>query len=171
MTSVVELYEALTSAEDDRARAKVIAEAFERLEDRYPHLPELATQGHLRETELRLQKEIEQVRLEIEQVRGEIRETEGRLQLEIEQVRGDIRETEGRLQLEIAQVRLEIRETGGRLQKEIEQVRLQIVQLGGEIAEAKVGIIKWTVGWTGGLLLAQAGLILGGLKLLFPVGG
>ena len=121
MTSVVELYEALTSAEDDRARAKVIAEAFERLEDRYPHLPELATQGHLRETELRLQKEIEQVRLEI-------------------------RETEGRLQLEIARVR-------------------------AEIAEAKVGIIKWTVGWTGGLLLAQAGLILGGLKLLFPVAG
>jgi len=68
MTSVVELYEALTSAEDDRARAKVIAEAFERLEDRYPHLPELVTQGHLRETELRLQKEIEQVRLEIGEV-------------------------------------------------------------------------------------------------------
>jgi hypothetical protein len=128
MTSVVELYEALTSAEDDRARAKVIAEAFERLEDRYPHLPELVTQGHLRETELRLQKEIEQVRLELEQVRGEIRATEGRLRLELEQVRG-------------------------------------------EIAAAKVGIIKWTVGWTGGLLLAQAGLILGGLKLLFPAGG
>ncbi|MGD2020274.1 MAG: DUF1640 domain-containing protein [Thiohalocapsa sp.] len=128
MTSVVELYEALTSAEDDRARAKVIAEAFERLEDRYPHLPELVTQGHLRETELRLQKEIEQVRLELEQVRGEIRETEGRLRLQLEQVRG-------------------------------------------EIAATKVGIIKWTVGWTGGLLLAQAGLILGGLKLLFPAGG
>ncbi len=128
MTSGVELYEALTSAEDDRARAKVIAEAFERLEDRYPHLPELATQGHLRETELRLQKEIEQLRLEIEQVRFEIREAEGRLQLEIAHVRG-------------------------------------------EIAEAKVGIIKWTVGWTGGLLLAQAGLILGGLKLLFPAAG
>ena len=103
MTSVVELYEALTSAEDDRARARVIAEAFERLEDRYPHLPELATQGHLRETELRLQKEIEQVRL--------------------------------------------------------------------EIAEAKAGIIRWTVGWTGGLLLAQAGLILGGLRILFPAPG
>ena len=103
MTSVVELYEALTSAEDDRARARVIAEAFARLEDRDPHLPELATQGHLRETELRLQKEIEQVRL--------------------------------------------------------------------EIAEAKAGIIRWTVGWTGGLLLAQAGLILGGLRILFPAPG
>ena len=135
MTSIVELYEALTSAEDDRARARVIAEAFERLEDRYPHLPELATQGHLRETELRLQKEIEQVRLEIAQVRGEV-----------EKVRGETREIEGRLRLELEKVR-------------------------GEIAEAKAGIIRWTVGWTGGLLLAQAGLILGGLRMLFPAPG
>jgi len=76
MASVVELYEALASAPDDRARARVIAEAFERLEERYPHLPELATQQHLRETELRLQREIEQVRadltLQIEQPRGEV---------------------------------------------------------------------------------------------------
>ena len=77
MSSVVELYEALASAPDDRARARVIAEAFERLEERYPHLPDLATQQHLRETELRLQREIEQVRanltLQIEQLRGEVK--------------------------------------------------------------------------------------------------
>jgi hypothetical protein len=77
MPSVVELYEALASAPDDRARARVIAEAFERLEERYPHLPDLATQQHLRETELRLQREIEQVRadltLQIEQLRGEFK--------------------------------------------------------------------------------------------------
>jgi len=83
MTSSVALYEALTSATDDRARARVIAEAFERLEERYPHLPDLATQAHLRETELRLQKEIEQVR-------AELRETELRLQKEIEGVRREI---------------------------------------------------------------------------------
>lgn len=77
MPSVVELYEALASAPDDRARARVIAEAFERLEERYPHLHDLATQQHLRETELRLQREIEQVRvnltLQIEQLRGEVK--------------------------------------------------------------------------------------------------
>jgi hypothetical protein len=71
------LYEALASAPDDRARARVIAEAFERLEERYPHLPDLVTQGHLRETELRLQKEIEQLRgdltLRIEHLRGEMK--------------------------------------------------------------------------------------------------
>jgi ribosomal protein S12 methylthiotransferase accessory factor YcaO len=94
MRSSVALYEALTSATDDRARARVIAEAFERLEERYPHLPDLATQAHLRETELRLQKEIEQVRAElkadIEQIRAELRETELRLQKEIEGVRREI---------------------------------------------------------------------------------
>jgi fructoselysine-6-P-deglycase FrlB-like protein len=87
MSSVVELYEALSNAPDDRTRARVIAEAFERLEDRYPHLPELATQGHVRESELRLQKEIEQVqanlKLEIEQLRAE-------LKLDIERVKSDL---------------------------------------------------------------------------------
>ncbi|SDX18952.1 DUF1640 domain-containing protein [Thiocapsa roseopersicina] len=87
MSSVVELYEALASAPDERARARVIAEAFERLEERYPHLPELATQGHLRESELRLTREIEQVRadltIRIEQLRGEVK-------TEIEQLRGEV---------------------------------------------------------------------------------
>jgi hypothetical protein len=50
MGSVVELYEALACAPDERARARVIADAFEQL------------RGELRETELRLQKEIERSR-------------------------------------------------------------------------------------------------------------
>ena len=83
MGSVVALYEALASAQDERARARVIAEAFEGLEERYPHLPDLATQGHLRESELRLRKEIELVR-------SELKETELRLQKEIAQVRADL---------------------------------------------------------------------------------
>jgi hypothetical protein len=94
MNSSVALYEALTSAPDDRARARVIAEAFERLEERYPHLPDLATQGHVRESELRLQKEIEQLRgevsIDIEQLRGEVKTVELTLRKEIEQVRVEI---------------------------------------------------------------------------------
>ncbi|NEX22910.1 DUF1640 domain-containing protein [Thiorhodococcus mannitoliphagus] len=65
MSSSVALDEALATAPDERARAKVIAEAFEQLEERYPNLSNLATQGHVRETELRLQKEIEQVRADL----------------------------------------------------------------------------------------------------------
>ena len=101
MSSSVALYEALTNAPDERARARVIAEAFERLEERYPHLPELATQGHVRESELRLQKEIEQIRAEIEQVRAELKhdieQLRAALQLDIEQVRGDVARTKNDL--------------------------------------------------------------------------
>jgi hypothetical protein len=99
MASVVELYEALASAPDDRARARVIAEAFERLEERYPHLPDLATQQHLREAELRLHREIEEVRanltLQIEQLRGEVRvhieQLRGEVRAQIEQLRGEVK--------------------------------------------------------------------------------
>ena len=159
MSSSVALYEALTNAPDDRARARVIAEAFERLEERYPHLPELATQGHVRESELRLQEEIEQVRAalreselrlqeEIEQVRAALRESELRLQKEIEQVRAE-------LKLDIEQVRTALRESELRLFKEIEQVR-------GEVARTKVDLLKWIVP----MMFAQVAAIAALVKLL-----
>jgi hypothetical protein len=62
----------------------VIAEAFERLEERYPHLPDLATQGHVRESELRLQRDIEQVRADL---KGDIEQVRADLKGDIEQVR------------------------------------------------------------------------------------
>jgi len=118
MSSVVALYEALTSAPDERTRARVIAEAFERLEERYPHLPDLATQGHLRETELRLHKDL--------------RETELRLQKEIEQVRAtltlDIEQLRAQLTADIEQVRAE-------LKLDIERVR-------GEVVRTKLDLLK-----------------------------
>ncbi|MBK1733661.1 DUF1640 domain-containing protein [Thiococcus pfennigii] len=118
-----------------------MAEAFERLEERYPHLPELATQGHVRESELRLQKEIEQVRAEIERVRAE-------LKLDIEQVRSALRESELRLQKGIEQVRAE-------LKLDIEQVR-------AEVARTKVDLLKWIVP----LMFAQVAAIAALVKLL-----
>jgi hypothetical protein len=69
---VIDLHHGLLDAKDDRTRAKIIASAFESLEDRYPELRDMATAGGVRETELRLQKEIEQVRLRIEEVRADL---------------------------------------------------------------------------------------------------
>ena len=155
MNSSVALYEALTSAPDDRARARVIAEAFERLEERYPHLPDLATQGHVRESELRLQKEIEQVRTEL-------RESELRLQKEIEQVRTELRESELRLQKEIEQVRTELRESELRTQKELKQLDLKIEQVRAEIITTKWDLLKWLVP----LMFAQVAAIAALVKLL-----
>ena len=97
MTSAVQLYEALATAPDDKTRAKLIAEAFERLEERYPHLPDLVTHVHLRETELRLLGEIEQVRKETQEVRKET-----------EQVRKEIELVRAELKIEIAHVKTDL---------------------------------------------------------------
>ncbi|WP_142810902.1 DUF1640 domain-containing protein [Tepidiphilus olei] len=83
MGAALKLYEELLEAGEDKRRAKLIAEAFEALEARYPDLRDVATHAHLRETELRLLREIETLRLEtrkeIEGVRLEIKNVEVRL--------------------------------------------------------------------------------------------
>jgi hypothetical protein len=131
MGSVVELYEALASAPDERARARVIAEAFEGLEERYPQLPDLATRGDIRETELRLKKEIEQVRADLE--------------AKIAQVSAD-------LEAKIARVSADLRATELRLLKEIEQVR-------GEVARTKLDLLKWIIPLMMGQVVAIAALV------------
>jgi gas vesicle protein len=142
MSSVVELYEALASAPDERARARVIAEAFERLEERYPHLPELVTQGHLRESELRLTREIEQLRadltIRIEQLRGEVK-------TEIEQLRGEVK-------TEIEQLRSE--------------VKTEIQQLRGEMTTAIERSRNTLLLWLIPLMFAQVGAMAALVKLL-----
>ncbi len=90
MSAALRLYEQLTEAKDDKTRARLIAEAFDELEARFPQLADLATQGHIRESELRLQKEIEVVR-------KDIKEVEGRLLKEIGQIRVDAKALEVRL--------------------------------------------------------------------------
>jgi chromosome segregation ATPase len=137
MNSVIDLYDKLRLAPDDNVRARVIAEAFEALENRYPHLQYLVTTRDLSETELKLTKEIEAVRLQTEAVRSELKETELKLAKEIETVRAELKETELKLTKEIEAVRLqteairsELKETELRLTKEIEAVRS--------------GIIKWS---------------------------
>ncbi len=83
VTSAVDLYDKLLNATDERTRARILAEAFEALEERFPNLSETATRRELSETELRLTKEIEQIR-------GEIKELELKLTREIEQVRVEL---------------------------------------------------------------------------------
>jgi chromosome segregation ATPase len=160
MGSVVELYEALASAPDDRARARVIASAFERLEERYPHLPDLVTNQHLRETELRLQKEIEQVRADlvvrIEQLRGEVK-------TEIEQLRGDVKteieQLRAEVKTEMEQVRADLRETELRLQKEIQQLRGEVMTA---IERSRNTLLMWLIP----LMFAQVGALTALVKLL-----
>jgi hypothetical protein len=135
MSVALRLYEQLTEAGEDQRRAKVIAEAFEQIEERSPNFRELATQGHVRESELRLQKEIKEVELRLQK---EIKEVELRLQKEIEGVRLEIKEAELRLRKEIEGVRLEIKEVEVRLVNTIHRQTVWVIGAVGAI----VGLIR-----------------------------
>jgi len=130
MSAALRLYEQLTEAKDDKTRARLIAEAFDELEDRFPQLADLATQGHVRESELRLQKEIKEAE---GRLRKEIVELEGRLRKEIEVVRKEIKEVEGRLLKEIEQVRLETKALEVRLTQSIHRQTMWIIGAVGAI--------------------------------------
>ena len=124
MSAALKLYEQLTEAKDDKTRARLIAEAFDQLEARFPQLSDLATQGHVRESELRLQKEI--------------KELEGRLRMEVEQIRLEIKEAEGRLRKEVEQIRVEVKALEVRLTRAIHRQTLWVVGAVGTV----VGLIR-----------------------------
>ncbi len=162
--SLIDLYDRLANAPDERTRARVIAEAFEMLESRYPHLPDLATRQNLSETELKLLKEIELVR-------AELKETELRLAKEIEQVRAE-------LKLEVEQLRselkLEIEQVRADLKREIEQVRAEMKveiakvrgDLGRDIERTRASLLQWSfLFW-----LTQFAAIVTLLWRLWPLG-
>jgi IMP dehydrogenase/GMP reductase len=119
MSAALRLYEQLTEAKDDKTRARLIAEAFDELEARFPQLADFATEGHVRESELRLQKEIEGVRKEIKELEGRIRK--------------EITEAESRLRKEIEQIRLETKALEVRLTQAIHRQTIWIVGAVGAI--------------------------------------
>ncbi|NBC13673.1 MAG: DUF1640 domain-containing protein [Gammaproteobacteria bacterium] len=125
MSAALDLYAKLTEATDDKERARIIADAYDALDARFPQLNDLATQGHVRESELRLQKEIKEV--------------EGRLQKEIKEV-------EARLQKEIKELELQIREVEARLQEQIKGVELQIKQVEVNLHQAMAAQTRWLLG-------------------------
>ena len=141
------LYRKLHEAQNDDARSHAIAEAFSELEERFPGLKDTATRQNLSETELRLQKEIDLIRLEIKQVEGNLRK-------EIEQVRLEIKQVEGNLRKEIEQVRLEIEQ----VRLEIEKTRTDMKQIELEMAKAMHRQTLWVVG--------SIGTIIAGIRLL-----
>jgi hypothetical protein len=88
MGYALKIYEAFREYGEEKA--KVLAETFEELEKRYPQILDMVTKRDLSETELKLIKEIEQVRLEVEEVRKEIKEVELKLTKEIEEIRNGV---------------------------------------------------------------------------------
>ena len=135
MGYALKIYEAFQDL--GKEKASILAEFVEYIESQ-----KAATSGELKETELRLQKKIEGVRLE--------------LQKEIEHVRKELRETELRLQKEIEGVKLG-------LQKEIEQVRLEVEKVRAELSEkiekVKADLVKWMFLFWTGQVIALIGIL------------
>ena len=122
MGVALKLYEQLTDAGEDKARARLIAEAFEALESRYPDFKDMATQGHVRESELRLQKEIKEVEARLTK---DIKEVEARLTK-------DIKELEAKLTKGIKDVEV-------RLTQAIHRQTIWVVVAVGGVT----GLIRW----------------------------
>ena len=143
MGLALRLYEQLTETTDERVRLRLIADAIGELEEGWPRAGEIARSGDVRESELRLQREIEVVRKEIKEVeltlQKEIKEVELTLQKEIEGVRKEIKEVELTLQKEIEGVRKEIKEVELTLRKEIKEVELTLRK---EIKEVELNLQK-----------------------------
>ena len=118
MAVALRLYEQLTAAQDDQTRARLIAEAFEEMENRYPQIKDMATQEHVRVTELRLVREIELIRQEVKAL-------EAKLSLEMKEI-------ESRLSLEI---------------RALDNKRaLEAKGLEVKIAESRAELVRWVVG-------------------------
>ncbi|WP_058557710.1 hypothetical protein [Thiohalocapsa sp. ML1] len=158
MSIALKLFEQLTETTDERERLRLIADAIGTLEDSWPRPADIARAGDVRESELRLQKEIESVR-------KEIRESELRLQKEIESVRKEIEVVRREIEVvrrEIEVVRKEAAESEARLRKEIEQIRLETERVRGEIRGVETrlhqALHRQTI-WIIGAVGAVAGLI------------
>ncbi len=136
MSLALKVYEAF---KDDEPKARVLAEAFEQLEQRIP--PNIATVEHLRENTRQLELKIESVRREIEQLRGEFQTTRLELEKQIEELRGDFQTTRPEIE------------------KQLQELRGHVV---AEVAPAKVAVIQWVCG----LLLAQLGALAALIKFL-----
>jgi predicted nucleic acid-binding Zn-ribbon protein len=130
----------------EEEKSELIENFIEEIKKEYPELKYHATKEDLKNTELKLTKEIEEVRKEIKEVElklsKEIEEVKLNLSKEIEEVRKEIKEVELKLSKEIKEVEL-------KLTKEIEEVRK-------EIKDTKFSILKWQFAFW----LAQMGVLL-----------
>ncbi|MDD3433708.1 MAG: hypothetical protein PHW05_07975 [Tepidiphilus sp.] len=155
MGAALKLYEELLDAGEDKRRAKLIAEAFEALEARYPDLRDLAAHTHLRETELRLLREIEAIRLEIKEVDANLRKDIESVRLEMKEVEANLRKDIEAIRLEMKEVeanlRKEMHEIDASLRKEIEGVRLEIKNVEVRLTQAIHRQTVWVILAIGGI--------------------
>jgi len=136
---------------NEEEKSELIAEFIKGINEEYPELKYHATKSDVKETELKLTKEIENTRKEIKELdlklTKEIKQVEAELTKEIENTRKEIKELDLKLTKEIKEIeagltkeientRKEIKEIEAGLTKEIENTRK-------EIKETKFVMLKW----------------------------
>ena len=165
MSSSIAFYEQLLAAGDDRERARIIAEGFERLEDRYPELRDLATSTELGETRHVLQGQIRDTGSRLE---NHINDVETRLESRINDVEtrleGRINDVETRLGGRINDVETEL---GGRIngvETRLGKLEVEIGKLRSEVMAAmEAGFMRQQgtlLRWMSGLFLGQLAMVL-----------
>jgi hypothetical protein len=90
MTTAQQLYERLTQAGEEEARARILADAIGGIEERWMSFDALATKAQVSDVELRLTKEIETLRKETHEMDArlteKIHEMDGRLSREMKEL-------------------------------------------------------------------------------------
>ena len=141
-------------SEEDKA--KIIAEGFAELEVRYPDLANVSTKDELKNSELRLTKEIKELDVKIKdldvKLTKEIKEVEAKLTKEIKELDAKIKDLDVKLTKEIKELDVKIKELD--------------VKLTTEIKDSKVEIIKWVSGMLFVQVVAIAGLFFTAIKLI-----
>jgi len=134
-------------------KSEIVSELIEGINSEYPELKYHATKSDVKETELRLTKEIENTRKEIKELdvklSTEMKELDARLTKEIENTRKEIKELDTKLSKEI-------KELDVKLSREIKELDVKLTK---EITISKVTTIKWIVG----MFIAQTSIIIGAI--------
>jgi len=116
----------------EEEKSELVEDFINEIKKEYPDLKYHSTKEDLKNIELKLTKEIEQVRKEIKEVdlrlTKEVKSVELRLSKEIEQVRKEIKEVEAKLTKEIEQIRKEIKEVELKLENKIENVKFTMLK-------------------------------------------
>ena len=152
--NTLEAYEMLKKVQFTDEQSREIVRLFVKVHETEPASrqdladAESNIKSEFKQTELRLQKEIEEIRKETQGIRLEITNTEMKFSKEIEEVRLEIKNTEMKLSKEIEGVRLEIKDLDTKLSVQLESIHSNFVR------------------WLIGTAIASGGLFLTALKLI-----
>jgi len=146
----ISVYEALVSKDlSEEEKAKIIAEAIDTLSKEFPNLKHVATHKDISETELKLIKEIEQIRAEIKQLDLKIEQVQqetANINQEIAEIKKEIKNLDNKFTQEIKTLdnkfTQEIKALDSKFTKEIELIRKDIKELNKEIKELDLKLTK-----------------------------